>query len=296
MEKIKQTRYFGCRFLWGASIISTPRSPDGAKFAHRSHNLLILAQPPVTRRYLENDMLDAFGIGSANKKAQKSAADDLQQLVNSAREERSALSEMLTQVTMRASKLAQTQKKPRADREDTAPARWGKVDELGARLTSLDERTKAMEDVDKKIKNLGEDSPPGATAAERVVGPKATSRSIARPLKANCPRRRSRRTPPRHVEKGTCITGRAPRDAETHAGDLKNSLDSASALKRSRPGARGRHDSRPGIRRASARVTARPRRQRGGDGSGVKGRREAHGPAARSCTSSARNRRDASRR
>ncbi len=46
-------------------------------------------------------MLDAFGIGSNTKKT--AAADELQALINTAREERSALSEMLTQVTVRAS-------------------------------------------------------------------------------------------------------------------------------------------------------------------------------------------------
>ena len=55
-------------------------------------------------------MLDAFGIGSGAKKAQKTANDDLQALINTAREERSALSEMLTQVTSRGTKLAQTHK------------------------------------------------------------------------------------------------------------------------------------------------------------------------------------------
>ena len=55
-------------------------------------------------------MLDAFGIGSGQKKAQQSAADELQTLINTAREERSALSEMLTQVSLRASKLTQTHK------------------------------------------------------------------------------------------------------------------------------------------------------------------------------------------
>jgi hypothetical protein len=38
-------------------------------------------------------MLDAFGIGPGTKKAQKAANDDLQALINSAREKRSALSE-----------------------------------------------------------------------------------------------------------------------------------------------------------------------------------------------------------
>ena len=55
-------------------------------------------------------MLDAFGIGSGQKKAQQSAADELHTLISTAREERSALSEMLTQVSLRAPKLTQTHK------------------------------------------------------------------------------------------------------------------------------------------------------------------------------------------
>src|SRR6185312_14983366 len=100
-------------------------------------------------------MLDAFGIGSGSKKAHKSAADELQALINSSREERNALSEMLTQVTVRASKLTQTHK-ALEQIEKTANGTLDKVDELARRLNSLDERTKAMEDVDKKIKHLAE--------------------------------------------------------------------------------------------------------------------------------------------
>lgn len=100
-------------------------------------------------------MLDAFGMGSGAKKVQRAAADELQALINTAREERSALSEMLTQMTVRSSKLTQTQK-ALEQVEKTAAGTMVHVDDLGRRLTSLDERTKAMEDVDKKIKNLNE--------------------------------------------------------------------------------------------------------------------------------------------
>ena len=86
-------------------------------------------------------MLDAFGMGSGSKKAQKSAADELQGLITSAKEERSALSEMLTQVTMRASKLTQSNK-TLEQAEKTVAGTLGKIDELGRRLTSLDERTR----------------------------------------------------------------------------------------------------------------------------------------------------------
>ena len=52
-------------------------------------------------------MLDAFKMmGASGKKAQQTAADELQALINTAKEERSALSEMLTQVTIRSGKLA----------------------------------------------------------------------------------------------------------------------------------------------------------------------------------------------
>ena len=64
-------------------------------------------------------MLDAFKMmGTGGKKAQKTAADELQALINAAKEERSALSEMLTQVTLRSGKLAQTHKSPRRRRKD----------------------------------------------------------------------------------------------------------------------------------------------------------------------------------
>lgn len=125
-------------------------------------------------------MLDAFGIGSGAKKAQRSSADELQALITSAKEERSALSEMLTQVTMRSSKLAQTSKTLEQAEKATAGT-MGKVDELGRRLTSLDERTKAMEDVDKNIKTCSRPSVRRSRRPSASSGPKGTCRSTARP-------------------------------------------------------------------------------------------------------------------
>src|ERR1700730_14961419 len=99
-------------------------------------------------------MLDAFKMmNSSGKKAQKTAADELQALINTAKEERGALSEMLTQVTLRSGKLNQTHK-TLEQVEKTAACTRSKLDELTMRLSSLDDRTKALEDVDKKIKNL----------------------------------------------------------------------------------------------------------------------------------------------
>ena len=162
-------------------------------------------------------MLDAFGIGSGTKKAQKLPPTTFSSSSTRRREERSALSEMLTQVTMRASKLAQTHK-TLEQVEKTAAGTLGKVDELGRRLTSLDERTKAMEDVDKKIKNLRRDRPPGA------AGGRARRRTRRRPAEAS----RSGEAAliadardagqPRHAEERARVARRAANAAAADAG------------------------------------------------------------------------------
>ena len=73
-------------------------------------------------------MLDAFKMmNSGGKKAQKTAADELQALINTSREERGALSEMLTQVTLRSGKLTQTHK-TLEQVEKTAVGTNGKLD------------------------------------------------------------------------------------------------------------------------------------------------------------------------
>src|SRR4030095_16246936 len=100
-------------------------------------------------------MWDAFGIGAGTKKVQRQAADEMQGLINTAKEERSALAEMLTQVSVRSAKLTQTGKQLE-EVDKNASATSGRIDELNHRLNSLDERSKSMEDVDKRIKVLME--------------------------------------------------------------------------------------------------------------------------------------------
>jgi len=120
-------------------------------------------------------MLDAFKIGAGGKKTQRTAADELEALIRTAKEERSALGEMLTQVTIRSGKLMQAQKSLEQF-EKAAATTVGKVDELAERLASLDERTRVLEDVDEKIRNLVETVEQAQNAAERVVGPEGDLR------------------------------------------------------------------------------------------------------------------------
>src|ERR671919_2805655 len=98
-------------------------------------------------------MLDALGIGNGTKKQHKSAAEELQTLINTAREERSALSEMLTQVSMRSTKLPQTQK-ALEQIEKIANQVMGRANEVEGRLVSLDGRAKALEEIDLRIATL----------------------------------------------------------------------------------------------------------------------------------------------
>jgi chromosome segregation ATPase len=174
--------------------------------------------------------LDAFGIGSGTKKAQKTAGDELQSLINSAREERSALSEMLTQVTTRGTKLAQTHK-ALEQIEKTAAGTMGKVDELGRRLTSLDERTSALEDVDKKIKTLHDTVRQAQQAAERVVGPEGDLQKHREALNQLSSQTLQTQASFDTLKKDRASLEDLRSQLRQTQGDLKQSLDSANALK-----------------------------------------------------------------
>ena len=74
-------------------------------------------------------------------KATQKHADELEKLIATAREERSALSEMLNSLTTRAAKL-QPMSKSLETMTEKAAAATAKLDEIAKRLSLLDERTK----------------------------------------------------------------------------------------------------------------------------------------------------------
>ena len=112
-------------------------------------------------------MLDAFkGLGG---KAQKQT-DDLQGLIVSAREERSALSAMLTQISMRSAKLQQMGK----SLEQVgikAGAASDRLDELVKRVDGLEERARSFAEIDKRIQGLIDTATQAQQAAEKLVAP-----------------------------------------------------------------------------------------------------------------------------
>ena len=95
-------------------------------------------------------MLDSLCGNSAQNKKQ---LDELQMLVNQARDERAALSAMLTQMAGGTSKLAQTSKA--LDQVgQKADAALKRLDDLGHEVASYDERAKAFEQLEKRVGNL----------------------------------------------------------------------------------------------------------------------------------------------
>jgi DNA repair ATPase RecN len=95
-------------------------------------------------------MLDAIKGLTGNSKAQKQQSDDLQSLIAAAKEERSALSTMLTQLSMRSSKLNEVSKALQQV-EEKAGATTGKLDDLGKRLDGLEGRAKAFGEVESAL-------------------------------------------------------------------------------------------------------------------------------------------------
>src|SRR6185436_6447315 len=92
-------------------------------------------------------MLDAlFGKSAASKQQ----VDELQALVNQAKEERAALSAMLTQMASGTSKLAQTGKSLEqvGQKADVA---MKKIDDLGQKVSGHEERARGLDQIEKRI-------------------------------------------------------------------------------------------------------------------------------------------------
>ena len=100
-------------------------------------------------------MLDAFkkrGAGDDGKSAKAQVAE-LQELIGKAREERAALSTMLTQVELQGSKLT-TVGRSLQEVNDRAGGIAGKMDAITKRLSTLEARSTGLEEVGSRIETL----------------------------------------------------------------------------------------------------------------------------------------------
>src|SRR5437868_10200661 len=117
-------------------------------------------------------MLDAFKTitgGGKGKLAQKQT-DDLETLIATAREERSAISAMLTALTTRSAKLTPLGKSLEQVSEKASGV-TARLDEIGKRLVTLDDRTRELEDVDKRIEALKESAKQAEQTTLKALGP-----------------------------------------------------------------------------------------------------------------------------
>src|SRR5438477_2158249 len=114
-------------------------------------------------------MLDAIKGLTGGNKAQKQS-DDLQAVIAAAKEERSALSTMLTQISMRSAKLSQLGKSlEQVDQK--AASTTGKLDEIVKRVDSLEDRARAFGEIEKRVQMLIESATQAQLAGEKLMAP-----------------------------------------------------------------------------------------------------------------------------
>ena len=204
-------------------------------------------------------MLDAFKTmtGGKNKLVQKQT-DELELLITTAREERSAISAMLTALTTRSAKLAPLGKTLEQVSEKTAGV-TSRLDEIAKRLTALDDRTRELAELDKRIQALRTPRQQAEQTTQKALGPgrRAAEASRGRPASVVAGARHPGDA--RHAEEGARRARRAPRPA-AEVGDRGQAV--ARPVELAQGGART--DSRR-RRHASPRTTprsARPRARR----------------------------------
>ena len=99
-------------------------------------------------------MLDALkNLGNSGQKPARQQAEDLQALIASSREERVALSTMLTQIQLQSAKLA-TAGKSLQEVDEKAAKAHARLDEVTERLAKADSRSKELETIDARIHTL----------------------------------------------------------------------------------------------------------------------------------------------
>ena len=112
-------------------------------------------------------MLDAFKKGSV-KPAQQ--VGELQALIAASKEERAALSTMLTQIQLHSAKLASAGKSLQEVDEKAGKAH-ARLDEVNERLAQTASRTKEFEAIDARIRALGEAVAQAEQETGKLVAP-----------------------------------------------------------------------------------------------------------------------------
>ena len=107
--------------------------------------------------------------GLIGSKTQKQT-DDLQALITTAKEERSALSAMITQISMRSAKLTQMGK-TLEQVEEKASAASGKLDAVAKRMEAMEQQAKTFGEMEKRVQALIDTATSTQQAAEKLMEP-----------------------------------------------------------------------------------------------------------------------------
>ena len=114
-------------------------------------------------------MLDALkGLGGSGKAHKQS--EDLQSLISTAKEERSALSAMLTQISMRTAKVTQMAK-TLEQVDEKASSATGKLDSIAKRIEGLEQQAKSFGEVEERVLTLIETATTAQQTAEKIMAP-----------------------------------------------------------------------------------------------------------------------------
>src|SRR5262245_17040596 len=115
-------------------------------------------------------MLEAFKNMSGNGKFVQQQTDDLKSLIATAREERSALSAMLTSLTTRSAKLTPLSKSLEEVTERVTSV-TGRLDDIAKRLSALDDHAKQLEELDQRIQALQASATQAEQTTQKAFGP-----------------------------------------------------------------------------------------------------------------------------
>src|SRR5919204_3287427 len=113
-------------------------------------------------------MLDAFKKGGAKPAQQQ--FEELQALIAASKEERAALSTMLTQIQLHSAKLASAGRQLQEVDEKAGKANT-RIDEVTERLARTGDRVKELETIESRIRALGDSVANAEKEAAKLTAP-----------------------------------------------------------------------------------------------------------------------------
>ena len=178
-------------------------------------------------------MLDALKSLAGGGKAAQKQAEELETLITTAREERSALSAMLTQVTMRSGKLTETGK-TLDDVGKKAGAATNTLENLARRLDELNRQALALGDVEKRAESLESAVTQAQAKTDKLIAPDGELENHRRDIQGVAAAAAEAKTIVETVKRERAAledVQKQIRQAHEELRDVKQSVEQAAALR-----------------------------------------------------------------